>query len=83
MEDATLAYGLLPVGPTDLAQLMMIEYDSSYGNDWYVVPLTLPIGSLTRIDSFPYQAKAGCATSAGSRRMRLAPPSMVPALSWS
>ena len=51
MEDATLAYGLLPVGPTDLAQLMMIEYASSYGNDWYVVPLTLPIGSLTRIDS--------------------------------
>ncbi|MEP6493009.1 MAG: hypothetical protein ABJF01_10055 [bacterium] len=51
MEDATLAYGLLPVGPTDLAQLMMIEYASSYGNDWFVVPLTVPIGSLTRVDS--------------------------------
>jgi hypothetical protein len=37
----------------------------------------------TGIVLFPYQAKAGCATSAGSRRMRLAPPSMVPALSWS
>lgn len=51
LEDATLAYGLLPVGPTDLAHLMMIEYASSYGNDWYVVPLTLPVGSLTRINS--------------------------------
>ena len=43
-----IAYGLMPVGPTDLAQLMMIEYASSYGNDWFVVPLTLPVGSLTR-----------------------------------
>src|SRR5262245_46235716 len=51
MEDARLAYGLIPVGPTDLAHLMMIEYASSYGNDWFVVPLTLPVGSVTRVDS--------------------------------
>ena len=51
MEDARLAYGLLPVGPTDLAQLLMIEYVSSYGNDWFVVPLTLPVGSVTRVES--------------------------------
>jgi hypothetical protein len=51
MEDARIAYGLLPVGPTDLAQLIVIEYAGSYGNDWFVVPLTLPIGSLTRVDS--------------------------------
>jgi len=51
MEDARLAYGLVPVGPTDLAQLLMIEYVSSYGNDWFVVPLTLPVGSVTRVAS--------------------------------
>jgi hypothetical protein len=51
MEDARLAYGLVPVGTTDLAQLMMIEYVSSYGNDWFVVPLTLPVGSVTRVES--------------------------------
>ena len=51
MEDARIAYGLLPVGPTNLAQLLMIEYASSYGNDWFVVPLTLPVGSLTTVDS--------------------------------
>ena len=51
MEDARLAYGLVPVGPTDLAQLLMIEYVSSYGNDWFVVPLALPVGSVTRIES--------------------------------
>ena len=51
MEDARLAYGLVPVGPTDLAQLLMIEYVSSYGNDWFVVPLALPVGSVTRVES--------------------------------
>jgi hypothetical protein len=51
MEDAKLAYGLTPVGPTDLVQLMMIEYASSYGNDWYVVPFDLPVGSVTRVNS--------------------------------
>jgi hypothetical protein len=51
LEDANVSYGLVPVGPTDLAHLLMIEYASSYGNDWFIVPLTLPVGSLTRIDS--------------------------------
>jgi hypothetical protein len=51
MEDAKIAYGLLTAGPTDLAHLLMIEYASSYGNDWFVVPLTTPVGTVTRIDS--------------------------------
>lgn len=50
-EDAQVAYGLLSAGPTDLAHLLMIEYASSYGNDWYVVPLTTPVGTVTQIDS--------------------------------
>jgi hypothetical protein len=51
MEDAKVAYGLVPVGPTDLAHLMMIEYAGSYGNDWYVIPLTTQVGTVTRVDS--------------------------------
>ena len=51
MEEARVAYGLMSAGPTDIAQLMMIEYANTYGNDWYVVPLTIPVGSLTRVDS--------------------------------
>jgi hypothetical protein len=51
MEDAQVAYGLTPTGPTDLAQLMMIEYASSYGGDWFVAPLDLAAGSVMRIES--------------------------------
>jgi hypothetical protein len=51
IEDSLLAYGLLPVGPTDLVQMMMIEYTGSYGNDWWVVPLELPAGSINQVNS--------------------------------
>jgi hypothetical protein len=51
IEDSLLAYGLLPVGPTDLAQMMMIEYTGSYGNDWWLVPLELPVGSINKVNS--------------------------------
>ena len=51
MEDARVDYALMPVGPTDLPHLLLIEYASSFGNDWYLVPLDLPVGSLTRIRS--------------------------------
>jgi hypothetical protein len=51
MEDAKVAYGLLSAGPTDLAHLMMIEYASSFGNDWYVVPIATPVGGVTRVAS--------------------------------
>jgi hypothetical protein len=42
---------LLPIGPPDLTQMMMIEYTGSYGNDWFVVPLELPVGSINRVNS--------------------------------
>lgn len=51
LEDAQVAFGLLSAGPPDLAHLLMIEYASSYGNDWFVVPLKIPVGSVTRVDS--------------------------------
>jgi hypothetical protein len=51
LEDAQIAFGLLSAGPPDLAHLLMIEYASSYGNDWFVVPFTIPVGSVTRVDS--------------------------------
>ena len=51
VEDAKVAYGLVPVGPTDIGHLLMIEYASSFGNDWFIVPLMLPVGSVTRVDS--------------------------------
>jgi hypothetical protein len=50
-EDGRLDYSRLATTPTDLVHLLLTEYASSYGNDWFLVPLVLPTGSLTRVDS--------------------------------
>lgn len=50
-EDASIDYGLLPAGPGDLPHLLLSEFATSFGNDWYVIPLDLDIGSLTRTRS--------------------------------
>jgi hypothetical protein len=50
-EDARIDVGLVQVGPTDLPHLLLIEYASVYGNDWFVIPIDLPVGSLTETRS--------------------------------
>lgn len=45
-EDARIDLGALQPGPTDLPQLLMVETLTGYGNDWYIVPIDLPVGSL-------------------------------------
>lgn len=46
LEDARIDLGALQPGATDLAQLLTVETLTGYGNDWYVIPIELPVGSL-------------------------------------
>ena len=46
LEDARIDLGALQPGATDLPQLLLVETLSGYGNDWYVIPIDLPVGSL-------------------------------------
>jgi hypothetical protein len=48
-EDSTVHFGAIDAGPTDLARMLLVEFGLVYGNDWYVVPLRLPVGSLFRV----------------------------------
>ncbi|MCW5580510.1 MAG: hypothetical protein KIS72_04140 [Luteimonas sp.] len=50
-EDAAIDYGLLPAGPGDLPHLMLSEFATGFGNEWYVIPIELGIGTLTRTRS--------------------------------
>ena len=51
MEDRAIDYGLLPAGPGDIPQLMLSEFASGFGNEWYVIPIELDVGTLTRTQS--------------------------------
>ena len=50
-EDAQVDFGSVDAGPTDLARMLLVEFAIDYGNDWFVIPVELEIGSLCRTKS--------------------------------
>jgi hypothetical protein len=59
MEDAQVNLGVVEAEPWDLARLLVAEFALTYGNDWLVVPVDVPFGSLTTIDSVIYTTTFG------------------------
>jgi len=49
-EDGNVDLGDLNVESVDLAKMALMDFVFVYGDDWFLVPLTVPIGSLTRIN---------------------------------
>ena len=45
-EDAQVDFGSTDGGPTDLARMLLVEFALTYGNDWFVLPIELEVGSL-------------------------------------
>jgi hypothetical protein len=50
-EDGEVHFGDLDAGPADLARLLVAEFATVYGVDMFVVPVTVPVGSLTELRS--------------------------------
>jgi hypothetical protein len=50
-EDAQVDFGSVDAGPADLARMLLVEFALSYGNDWFVIPIELEVGSLYRTRS--------------------------------
>ena len=50
-EDAAVDFGSVDLELTDLARMLMVEFAVTYGNDWLVIPVDLPAGSLCEIRS--------------------------------
>lgn len=51
-EDRQTDFGDLDTGTTDLGKLLVMEFALIYGNDWFIIPAPLNIGSLCRIITF-------------------------------
>lgn len=51
MEDAVVDIGAIEAGPADLGRLMLREFALIYGNDWFVVPIPVLVGSVSRVSS--------------------------------
>ncbi|MFT3924529.1 MAG: hypothetical protein QM778_18465 [Myxococcales bacterium] len=59
MEDAQVNLGVVEAEPWDLARLLVAEFALTYGNDWLVVPVDVPLGSLARVESVIYTTTFG------------------------
>ncbi len=57
-EDARIDYGEVKARPVDLARMLFVDLALTYGNDWFLMPVELPVGTVCRaptlqvIDSF-------------------------------
>ncbi|MFY4727692.1 hypothetical protein [Nitrospira sp. BLG_2] len=61
-EDAQVDFGSVDAGPTDLARMLLVEFSLTYGNDWFVIPVELPVGSLYRCRSIVIEDTFGVRT---------------------
>ena len=49
-EEGTTNFGDINPDTTDIAKLLLIEFGLLYANDWFLLPMDLPVGSLTRVE---------------------------------
>lgn len=61
-EDAAVHFGAMTAGPTDLSRLLLVEFALIYGNDWFIVPVRVPVGSLVKLTSFSVRDTFGVIT---------------------
>ena len=67
-EDAAVSFGAVDAAVTDLTRMLLVEFALVYGNDWFLVPLELPVGSLFRIARFTVRDAFGADSAVGPSR---------------
>jgi hypothetical protein len=50
MEDAQVDLASADISTLDPGRLLLIGFAEVYGNDWFLVPLEIPVGSMTRLN---------------------------------
>ena len=50
-EEAEVNFGQIDAGPTDLLRLLLLGFALDFGNDWFVAPVELDVGSINRVRS--------------------------------
>ena len=64
-EDGNVSFAGAEAGVTDLLRMTITEFALTFGNDWFVTPVRLPVGSLYRVAAFTITDTFGVPTNAG------------------
>jgi hypothetical protein len=62
MDDAATDLGAVDASAADLARLLVLEYALVFGNDMFVIPLRVPVDTLTAVDGLVVQDTFGVST---------------------
>jgi hypothetical protein len=62
-EDARVNLGHLEAGPTDLGRMLLAEYGLVYSNDWFLIPVEMPVGSVFKVNSLKVRDTFGETTT--------------------
>jgi hypothetical protein len=65
-EEARVNFAEVQAEPEDLARMLIVEFSSVYGNDWYLWPLDLPVGAIHTVTRFEVTNTFGDLTSVES-----------------
>ncbi|MEO1517706.1 MAG: hypothetical protein AAFV95_21970 [Bacteroidota bacterium] len=63
VENRTTSYGNIGAQPNELANLVLAEFGMLYSNDWFVIPVNVPVGHLIRCNSIVLTDNFGQKTS--------------------
>ncbi len=61
-EDARVDFGDPDTGENDLGRLLLAEFAMAWGNDWFQIPVTAPLGGLCRINELLVRDTFGVTT---------------------
>jgi hypothetical protein len=62
-EDARVHFGAVRPMQQDLASIMFLQFATIFGNDWLVIPVQVPVGSICRLTSLTVTDSFGNVTS--------------------
>jgi hypothetical protein len=63
MEDAAVDVGALTAAAEDIGRLLLREFALIYGNDWFQIPLAVPVGSEVMVNSLTVSDTFGLTTT--------------------
>ncbi len=78
-EDARVNFGGVESSPSSVVRMVMTEFGLAYGNDWFLLPLELPVGALYDLSGFVVRDSFGVAAQVKASDHALLPP---PASPW-
>jgi hypothetical protein len=58
-EDGRVNFGMLGAAKIDLARMAVIEYALVFGNDWFTLPITLPVNALYQVEKLDVRDNFG------------------------